>query len=142
MKPEVAFTLSAGGAFFLAALATGAWKYKHMLLAASHAAPVYVDVAHKAALLYSFACVLIARLLEASAFSSGVNLVAAGALVACFAAAVFTYVRLGWRNATDNQFRERTFTTTWGMALLVVGEFGGFLVVLAGFLAGAWPSVF
>ena len=56
------------------------------------------------------------------------------------AIAIVTYVGLGLRNTTDNQFRERTFGTTWGMAALIVAEVSGFGVLFAGFLLRAWAG--
>jgi hypothetical protein len=38
------------------------------------------------------------------------------------------------RDRTDNLFRERNFTTTWYMYLLIAGEIGGLAVILWGFL--------
>ena len=102
-----------------------------------HRAPVYVDIAHRAALLYSFAALLISRLLEFSPYSSTVNLVAAGAPLFFFAAAIVTYVHLGLVQRTDNPFQERTFTTTWGMYLLITGEVGGVLILFWGFVRNA-----
>ena len=40
---------------FLWALLLGIWKYRQMATAESHLAHPYVDTAHRAALLYSFA---------------------------------------------------------------------------------------
>ena len=140
MMLEVRIALTAAGLFFAAALATGVWKYRHMLLNETHAAPVYVDVAHRAALLYTFAALLLARLVEESPFSRVVNVVALLAPLAFFAIAIATYVQLGIRNTTDNQFRERTVGTTWGMAALIVAEVAGFGVLFVGFLLRAWAG--
>jgi hypothetical protein len=138
MTPEVKVTLTATGLFFLAALGTGAWKYRHMLLNDDHRAPVYVDVAHRAALLYSFAGVLLTRFVEESPLPRPVTLVAVLLPLVFFALAIGTYVQLGLRNHTDNQFRERNFGTTWAMGLLIAAEMGGFLVLFAGFVYRAW----
>jgi hypothetical protein len=138
MTLETKIALTASGTFFLAALLTGIWKYRHMLLAEGHVAPVYVDVAHRAALLYAFAALLLARLVEESPFSPTVNLFAVGGPLLFFAVAIATYVGLGFENRTDNQFRERNFGTTWGMVALIVVEIGGFGVLFAGFLLRAW----
>ncbi len=138
MTLEVKVTLTASGLFFLTALGTGVWKYRHMLSSAEHRAPVYVDVAHRAALLYSFAGLLLARFVEESPFPRAVNLVAVLLPLVFFALAIATYVQLGVRNDTDNQFRERNFGTTGAMWLLIVAEGSGFLVLFAGFVLRAW----
>ena len=135
---EAKVALTASGTFFLVALLTGIWKYRHMLLNDGHVAPVYVDVAHRAALLYAFAALLLARLVEESPFSPTVNLFAIGGPLLFFAVAIASYVGLGFENRTDNQFRERNFNTTWGMAALIVAEIGGFGVLFVGFLLRAW----
>lgn len=124
----------------MTALLTGVWKYRHMLVAEGHLAPFYVDTAHRAALLYTFAALLLARLVEESPFSPAVNLAAIGGPLAFFATAIATYIRLGAENRTENQFHERTFATTWGMAALIIAEIGGFGVLLAGFLLRAWAG--
>jgi hypothetical protein len=137
---ETKIALTAAGTFFLTALLTGVWKYRHMLLSDGHLAPVYVDTAHRAALLYTFAALLLARLVEESPFPLAVNVAAIGGPLAFFAIAIATYVRLGYENRTDNQFRVRNFNTTWGMAALIVAEIGGFGVVFVGFLLRAWAG--
>ena len=135
---ESKIALTASGTFFLTALLTGVWKYRHMLLDEGHVAPVYVDTAHRAALLYTFAALLLARLVEESPFSQVVNLWSIGGPLAFFAVAIASYIGLGLENRTDNQFRERNFNTTWGMAALIVAEIGGFGVLFAGFLLRVW----
>ncbi len=137
---ETKVALTAAGVFFMTALLTGIWKYRRMLDDESHTAPPYVDVAHRAALLYTFAAVLLARLVEESPFSRTTNLLAIGGPLVFFATAIATYVRLGAENRTDNQFRERNFATTWGMIALIVAEVGGFGLLFAGFLLRAWAG--
>ena len=44
------------------------------MLSAEHRAPVYIDIAHRAAFLYSFAALVIAELLEHNAFADAVLL--------------------------------------------------------------------
>jgi hypothetical protein len=137
---ESKVALTAAGIFFTTALFTGVWKYRHMLLTEGHVAPFYVDTAHRAALLYTFAAVLLAQLVEQSPFPPMVNLLAIGGPLAFFATAIATYIGLGFENRTDNQFRERNFATTWGMVALIVVEIGGFGVLFAGFLLRVWAG--
>lgn len=132
--------LTAMSIFFLTALLTGVWKYRHMLGNADHQAPVYVNIAHSAALQYSFACPMLWLLLRHSVWPEAVNLVALLALLVFFAAAIAIYIRLGAENRTDNQFRERNFNTTIGTWLLIVGEIGGFLVLASGALRTVWAG--
>ena len=59
-NPAVALAVLAAGVFFLVGLLTGAWKYRAMMRSERAVAPTYVDVAHRASLLYSFAALLLA----------------------------------------------------------------------------------
>ncbi|HEX6117634.1 MAG TPA: hypothetical protein VFY99_11075 [Solirubrobacterales bacterium] len=126
--------LVACGLIFLWALALGVWKYRQMATAEDHLAHPYVDTAHRAALLYSFATLMIAAFVELSGFAETVNLIAAGALVFFFAAAIAGYSYHGWKRDTVNQFADPVRGTHAFMVALIVGEIGGFAVLFAGFL--------
>jgi hypothetical protein len=126
----------AAGLMFLLALVLGVWKYRQMVASEEYVAHPYTDMAHRAALLYSFALLLIAGFVELSGWSSPVNLIAAGAMTLYFFAAVGGYVLHGWRRDTDNQFRDAIPGTHAFMASLIVAEIGGWLVLVAGFLDG------
>jgi hypothetical protein len=136
MKASVLVATAACGVYFLAALLLGVWKWRAMLSAPDHLAPHYVDTAHRAALLYSFACLVLIHFAELSPFPEPVNVAAVSFPLAFFAVAIGTYVQLGWRDTTDNAFERRDFSTTTGVALLGVSEIGGFAVLLAGFVLG------
>jgi hypothetical protein len=126
-------TLLAAGLIFLWALVLGVWKYRQIAASPIAQAHPYVDIAHRAALLYSFATLLVAVFVELSAWSTLVNSLAAGALVLFFVAAIVSYVIHGWKQDTDNQFREPVPGTHPYMWTLIVAEIGGFTVLLAGF---------
>jgi hypothetical protein len=128
--------LLAAAVMFLVALVLGAWKYAQMREAADGLAHPYVDTAHRAALLYSFALLLVATFVELSGWSAAVNLIAAGAMAFYFFAAIAGYVVHGWRRDTDNQFRDPVAGMHGFMISLTVGEIGGWLVLVAGFLDG------
>src|SRR5580693_8843910 len=96
--------LLASAGMFLWALLLGIWKYRQIATSESHAAHPYVDIAHRAALLYSFALLLVATFVQLSGWSELVNLLAAGALALYFYSAVAGYTVQGWRRETDNQF--------------------------------------
>jgi hypothetical protein len=126
--------LLAAGLIFLWALVLGVWKYRGMAKSPEGLAHPYVDVAHRAALLYSFATLLIAVFVELSGWSQAVNLIAAFALIFFFVAAITGYVIHGWRRDTDNQFRDPVPGTHPFMWALIIAEIGGFAVLLAGFV--------
>lgn len=128
--------LLAAAVMFLWALLLGVWKYRQMAASAEALAHPYVDTAHRAALLYSFALLLVATFVELSGWSAAVDLLAAGAMTLYFYAAVAGYAWHGWRRGTDNQFREPARGLHAFMLALMVSEIGGWLVLIAGFLDG------
>jgi len=125
--------LSAAGLFLLSGLIAGVWKYSRILKSPDHRAPVYVDIAHRASLSYSFAAVVMMKLVERSPYSEMVQVVATAVPIFFFAAAIASYVWHGVLEDTENQFEDRNFSTTWGMAALIVGEIGGVAVLVWGF---------
>lgn len=126
--------LLAAGLIFLWALLLGVWKYRQMATSENHLAHPYVDTAHRAALLYSFATLLIAVFVELSSFSETVNAVAAFAAIFFFVAAIASYSYHGAKRDTDNQLAEPVAGVHVFMWLLIVAEIGGFGVLLAGFV--------
>jgi hypothetical protein len=128
--------LLAAGLIFLWALVLGVWKYRQIAASPEAQAHPYVDIAHRAALLYSFATLLIAVFVELSDWSTLVNTIAAFGPIAFFVAAIAGYCIHGWRRDTDNQFRDPVRGTHAFMWALIVVEIGGFAVLVAGFVAG------
>lgn len=122
--------LTACGIFFMVGLLTGVWKYAAIMKNPQHEAHIYINIAHRASLLYSFACLILKEFALLSTLPYIVELLAVGASVLCFGAAIITYVILGITQQTDNQFKYRNIITTWGMYLLIIGEVGGFGVLL------------
>jgi hypothetical protein len=135
MSPAVRLSLTASGLFLLTGLATGLWKYRRIMTSPEHRAPLYVDIAHRAALLYSFAALVMMKLVEYSPYSNGVQIAATAVPLFFFAAAVASYVYHGYVEDTENQLAQRNFVSTWGMALLIAGEIGGVLVLFWGFVS-------
>lgn len=126
--------LLSAAVMFLWALVLGVWKYRQMLSASDGLAHPYVDTAHRAALLYSFALLLVAAFVELSGWSTLINLLAAGAMGFYFYAAVAGYVLHGWRRDTDNQFNPPPPGLNPFMVTPIAAEIGGWLVLIAGFL--------
>lgn len=148
MEPALKLALVSCGLFFLTGLLTGVWKYVCIARSPNAQAPVYVDVCHRAALMYSFACLVLTKFVELSVWSPLVDFWATLAPILFFAQAVFFYAVHGWLRDTDNQLREPhvlgRFTvpgalikgTMWS---LVVAEIGGFSVLFAGAVKGIFP---
>ncbi len=126
--------LLATGLIFIWALLLGLWKYRQMATSDDALAHPYVDTAHRAALLYSFAALLIAAFVELSAWSVAVNTAAAFTVIGFFVAAIASYCWHGYARDTDNQLREPVAGTHAFMWALAAAEIGGFTVIFAGFL--------
>jgi len=133
---------SAGGFLFVGLLA-GGWKYRHVATSSDARAPVYVDIAHRAALMYAFACALLADLTARSAWPNAVNVVAAGVMIAFFVLALLGYLIHGALRDTDNQLARphrvgvRTIPAPAMAAFMVAlmfGEVAGFVTIFAGYL--------
>ena len=140
-EPAVKLCIVAAGGFFFLGLLTGAWKYFHIARSATATSPVYVDLAHRAALLYSFAALLLAVFAGLSVWSDTVNLFAAALPLAFFALSIGGYVVHGWLRDTDNQFARphrlgrgevHPSLLAGFMWLLMAAEIGGFAVLFAG----------
>ncbi len=141
--------LSAAFLFFMTGLLTGIWKYRHMARSEDATSPVYVDIAHRSSLLYSFAALLLAAFSAHSVLADWVNTTAAVAVLVFFAFAIGTYVIHGLLQDTDNQLRRPhrlgkrqlpSWVTGFFMLLLIVGEVGGALVLGAGAMLGIWKG--
>jgi uncharacterized membrane protein len=126
--------LVAAALMFLWALLLGVLKYRQIMASEARAAHVYTDIGHRAALMYSFALLLVATFVQLSAWSTLVNLLAAGAMAFYFYAAVANYTLHGLRRDTENVFRDDVRGMQPFMAGLIVAEIGGWLVLIAGFL--------
>jgi hypothetical protein len=81
LELDTTVTVVAAGLIFLVALCLGVWKYKQWRRA-THLVNPYVDIAHRAALLYSFTTTLLAVFVELSAWATWLNLTAATGFVA------------------------------------------------------------
>jgi len=131
-----ALAVFAAGIFFLAGLLTGAWKYYCMLASDRTEAPYYVNIAHRAALLYSFAALLVAVFAYYSAWPAVIDIIATIAPLFFFGFAIVHYIRLGRANETDNYLRdspnpEGDRVLMWA---LMGAEIGGFTILFIGFL--------
>lgn len=132
---DTRITLLIAGLLFLWALLLGVWKYHGMRTSPQGHAHPYVDIAHRAALMYSFAALLLAVFVELSDWPTAVNLVSALVVLAFFAGAIGSYCLHGLRRDTTNQFHgEIARSLRLAMYALIVCEIGGFLVPFTGFV--------
>jgi hypothetical protein len=135
--------LLAAGLFFLTGMLTGVWKYRCMVTDPEARTPVYVDIAHRTALMYSFAAILLREFVPFSPLSPAGTLWAAGVPLLFFGSAISAYIVHGILRDTDNQLRKPHKLgsgTVPGVVIggfmwaLIMGEIGGFLILFAGFL--------
>ncbi len=132
--------LAASGIYLLAGMLVGIIKYRRIMSSREHRAPVYIDIAHRAAFMYSFAALVMAALVQFNSFSERVLTGATGLVLLYFTLTITGYLRHGLRDDTDNMFAERNMTTTWFMYTLITAEVGGMAVILWGFLSAQdWP---
>jgi hypothetical protein len=131
---DTRLVLLAAGLMFLWALVLGVVKYRQILASPASAAHPYTDIAHRAALLYAFALMLIAVFVGLSAWHTYINLIAASVLTLFFVVSVASYMAHGLRGDTTNQLADPPASLRRFMGLLIVGEIVGFAVLLAGFV--------
>ncbi len=138
--------VAAAGVFLMTGLLTGLWKYLCMHRSAEAEAPYYVNIAHRASLMYAFAALVMAELAAGSAWSEATNRIAALVPLIFFALAIGIYVLHGVLRDTDNQLKRPhrlgqgtlpVWTIAAFMLALALGEIGGVGILLAGYLAGA-----
>jgi len=132
--------LSAAGLFFQAGLLTGLWKYLCMRQNSEAQAPHYVNVAHRAALMYAFSAQLLAVFAALSAFPDWLNTIAVMPPLLFFAIAIVHYVQLGRTTRSNNAIRDSADRNKDYQILntLAVAEIGGFSALLAGFFSRLW----
>lgn len=138
--------LGSSALFLLGGLLTGVWKYACIATSRDATAPVYVDIAHRTALMYSFACLVMHQLVPYSPVSEPLTRWVVGVPIAFFALAVGSYVLHGILRDTDNQLRTPhrlgAFTLPGSvmrlfMVSLIVGEVGGVGILVYGVLTSS-----
>jgi hypothetical protein len=134
MNLAIKITLLFSGIYLLVGMLTGILKYQGMMKSEKHEAPVYIDIAHRASLLYSFAALVMAKLLEFSPFPIWVQILSTVIPLIYFSLAIASYIKLGLQNVEITQFSERNFITTWFMYSLIAGEIGGVCLIVGGFV--------
>jgi hypothetical protein len=139
--------LSAAFIYLMVGLITGIWKYLCMRSSPKARAPYYVDIAHRASLMYSFAALVLGELAHRSVFSSQINALAVSLTLGYFGLAIISYVIHGWLNDTNNQLRRphrlgSAELPTWMISVfmwsLIVAEVGGTVVVGTGAMLRIW----
>ncbi|UCH48445.1 MAG: hypothetical protein JSU95_01090 [Betaproteobacteria bacterium] len=143
MHPAIELSLFASGAFLMTGLLTGIWKWVCIHRSDTATAPAYVDIAHRASLMYAFAAMVITNFVQFSPYSVTITFWATAAPLFFFAIAIIFYIVHGILRDTDNQFlrphKLGTMTLPSGlivllMLALIIGEVGGFGLLFWGFV--------
>lgn len=150
LSPAIALAILASGIFLSIGLVTGVWKYLAIMSSEKARAPYYVDIAHRASLLYASSSLILAALAYFSVWSITVNFWAVMLNVIYFALAIGTYVIHGLLKDTDNQLRRPhrlgkmslpSIFIQGFMWSLIIAEVGGTVILLAGAWQPLWSSI-
>ena len=136
-------TIVSAGVFFLVGLLTGILKYIQIMRSENAIAHPYIDICHRASLLYAFATILLLKFVEVSKLPTVIELIAVCSMLVYFGSAILMYLIHGLLQDTDNQlkppFKMGSIELPKGalplhMWMLIVAEVGGFLVLFYGVL--------
>lgn len=126
----------AAGVLLAVGMASGVWKWQAMMQGPEHRAPMYVDILHRASLLYAFATLVLGHMAVLSSLPTTVNLVAFWVAYFYFVVTLIVYAVHGLFRTNRTMFSHRNVLTGPGMVLLVAGELGSTLVLLTGVVLG------
>ncbi|MEP7076489.1 MAG: hypothetical protein ABI878_11830 [Acidobacteriota bacterium] len=129
---KISFLFS--GIFLLTGMLTGVWKYSHIMSSSEHKSPVYVDIAHRNALMFSFASLVIAKLVEFSPFGTTAQIALTVIVFFFFSMTSINQISEGFRDRTDNIFTTPDPMRNVFMYGLVAGEIGSVTLLLGGFI--------
>lgn len=133
---SVALAIVLAGAMLLVGMATGTWKYIEMMRSPERRAPRYVNIAHRAALLYACAMGVLALLAWLSPLPQWLEIAAISIDSLFFFIATGTYIQLGIRRVERTQYHTRNFTTGAGTWILAFAEIGTTLILFVGACMG------
>ena len=134
LLPTQISIVAAGGTLILGMI-LGIWKFFGMATSEEGFAHPYVDIAHRAALLYATATLILVPLAQFNDWSTTANTIAVGVVVFLFVANILNYSYHGWKKDTTNQVHPVTPLVIGGIIVIIVGEIGGVGYLLAGFVS-------
>ncbi|HEX4855797.1 MAG TPA: hypothetical protein VFV28_03245 [Limnobacter sp.] len=141
LAAPASFALLSAGMFLIIGLFSGLWKFLQMWKSPRGLAHPYLDIAHRASLLYGFACLTLAMLAQFSIYPQASNMLAAVVVIIFFALAVAGYLLQALLNGPENQLRQPHKIGNHSlpragigafMVALVLAEIGGTLYLFAG----------
>ena len=133
MNLAVKISILFAGLYLLVGMLTGVWKYAAIMKSENHKSSLYIDISHRNALLFSFACLVISKLMEFSPFSPIMQLVITLIPLFYFSLTTVNQIKEGFSGRTETIFKERNFSTTWFMYGLIAGEIGSISLMILGF---------
>lgn len=98
-------SMCAVGVFFLVGLVCGGWKYLHIRRAAQATAPEYVNISHRAGLMYAFSCLIVERMVQLSHLEDATETVCVALLLTYFVLAQSSYIIHAFLRDTENQLQ-------------------------------------
>jgi hypothetical protein len=122
------------GVYLLIGMLTGVWKYAAIMKSEKHKSSMYVDIAHRNALLFSFACLVIAKLMEFSPYTPTAQIVITVIPLFYFSVTTANQIKHGLAGRNETVFSERNFSTTWFTYGLIVGEVVCIALMIGGFV--------
>ena len=134
MAIAVKISILFAGIFLIAGMVTGVWKYVKIMQSAERQAPAYVDIAHRNALMFSFASLVIAKLAEYSPFTTAWQIVIVAVPFFFFVMTSVGQITEGFKDRTDNIFKKPDPVRNIFMYCLVVGEIGSIAALVGGFI--------
>ncbi|HLM62400.1 MAG TPA: hypothetical protein VK308_16480 [Pyrinomonadaceae bacterium] len=134
MDLTIKILLLFAGLFLLSGMLTGIWKYRKLLRLPEQSTPVHIDMAHHSSFFYSFACLVIAKLIEYSPFSPGVRFGIAALPLVYFSATIIIYGAEGFLSQSEQLVSERSYVTQWFINGLAAAQIISLILILYGFI--------
>ena len=129
-------SILAAGVLLAVGMASGVWKWRAIARSPEHQAPMYVDILHRAALLYASATLVLGHLAALSVFAKALNHGAFWTAYFYFVVTLIVYTVHGVHRTDRTMFSKRNLITGPGMVLLIIGELGSTLLLLVGAALG------
>lgn len=126
----VRIALIASGFFLWLGMLTGVWKYLQIRKSEKSRAHYYVDIAHRASLLYASACLILAVLAYFSVWDDGVDFILVVGNIIFFVAAVLSYIVHGLLKDTTNQLKQPHQAGPWTLPPILMSLFMWSLIIV------------
>ncbi len=147
LSHAVKLAILSSGMFLWIGMVTGVWKYLAIRSSPKFRAHYYIDIAHRASLLYAPACLILAVLAYFSTWSQVANFILVLSNIIFFLLSVLSYILHGWLKDTSNQFQQPHQIAKWTlpnslmtlfMGLLIAVELGATLLLCVGAAFGLY----